>query len=141
LCRKELDQSTTKDVPVRTDPVTVASLPNPRRRPVLWEKRALGAAVALILLGGCASPPQLTPIGKGKPVVMFVVSGPQNEGLVNIRHQTLGNDTLVGTGSGAVIGGLYGLTCGPWVLFCVPFGMGIGALYGTVAGAAVGATG
>jgi hypothetical protein len=97
--------------------------------------------VALTLLGGCATAPQLTPIAKGEPVAMVVVRVPQKEGVVSIRNQALGNDLVVGAGSGAVIGGLYGLTCGPLVPFCVPFGMGIGAIYGTVAGAAVGVTG
>lgn len=118
-----------------------APLPSPRRLSVLRNGSALWASLMLILLGGCASVPQLKPIGKGEPVAMFVVNGLQNEGLVSIRNQALGNDTLVGAGTGAVIGGLYGLTCGPWVVFCIPLGMGIGAIYGTVAGAAVGVTG
>lgn len=121
--------------------VIATSLPSPRRRTLLWSGRAPWAAIALSLLGGCAAAPQRTPIGKGAPVAMVVVKSPQTKGLVDIRNQSLGNDTAVGTGSGAMVGGLWGLTCGPFVVFCIPLGMGMGAIYGTVAGAAVGVTG
>lgn len=120
--------------------VIATSLPGLRRRTLLWSGRAPWAAVALSLLGGCATAPQLTPIGKGAAVAMVVVKSPQAEGPVDIRNQSLGNETAVGAGSGAAVGGLWGLTCGPLVVFCIPLGMGIGAIYGTVAGAAVGVT-
>ena len=118
-----------------------ASLPSPCRRTVLRNGRALWPAVALTLLGGCATAPQLAPIGKGEPVAMFVVRGPQNEGLVKIHNLSQVDNARVGAGAGAVIGGLFGVSCGPWVTICMPAFASIGAAYGGLAGAAVGVTG
>lgn len=140
LCRTQPGQATSKDFPLHTHLPTAASLRSPCRRTLPWRGRAAWATLALSLLGGCATAPRLTPIGKGASIAMVVIKSPQAEGQVDIHNQALGNDTAVGAGSGAMVGGLYGLTCGPFVVLCIPLGMGVGAIYGTVAGAAVGAT-
>ena len=66
---------------------------------------------------------------------------PQAKGVTNVRNDALGNDMLVGVGSGALAGGLWGLSCGPFAALCVPLGAAAGFVTGAAAGAVVGVTG
>jgi hypothetical protein len=95
----------------------------------------------LAALYGCASTPQLPPIRDGSAVVIEVSMSGQATGSKPIENTALGHDTATGAKAGAVAGGLWGFACGPFAVFCIPAGAGIGALYGTVAGAGVGLTG
>jgi hypothetical protein len=121
--------------------LAVAGMPGRPRWMFRINRRTICATVWLGMLGGCSTPPQITPIRRDESVAIVVVRSPQGNGVIEISNQALGNDTAVGAGSGAVVGGLYGLTCGPLALFCVPLGALAGAIYGTVGGAAVGVTG
>lgn len=93
------------------------------------------------LLTGCASAPRLDPIRPGEPVALAVVMAPKTQEGVDISNQALGNNTVTGMASGMVVGGAWGLTCGPLAILCVPLGALAGGVTGTVAGAAVGVTG
>ena len=99
------------------------------------------AFVALVWLGACANGPTLTPIPGGEAVAMSVTMSPQADGVVKISNSALRDDFSVGTGSGAVVGGLWGLTCGPFAVLCVPLGAGMGMITGAAAGTVVGLTG
>jgi len=105
-------------------------------------RRVIAALLTVTLLVGCA-PAQLTPIRRGEPVAIVFSKSPQTEDGLEISNQELGSNTKAGAGTGAgagaVTGGLWGLSCGPWAIFCVPFGIAVGALTGTIAGAGVGA--
>jgi outer membrane lipoprotein SlyB len=94
-----------------------------------------------IVLCGCATTPRLAPVRSGESVAIVVTRSPQADGVTRIRNQALGNDMSTGIGSGMVVGGLWGLSCGPFAPLCVPLGAAAGAITGTVAGAAVGMTG
>jgi hypothetical protein len=96
---------------------------------------------ALCMLCGCATGPQFTPIRTGETVALVFVPSPPGDGVVRIHNQALGNDMSAGAGSGILVGGLWGLTCGPLAVLCVPLGAATGALTGTAAGAAAGVTG
>ena len=71
----------------------------------------------------------------------MVVESPQAGEVIDIRNQAFASDLSVGAGSGAIAGGLWGLSCGPWAPLCIPLGAALGAMSGGVAGAAVGVTG
>ena len=90
---------------------------------------------------GCASPPSMSSIRSGESVDIAVTASAPADGGIKITNQALGSDTTTGVRSGLVAGGLWGLSCGPFAFFCVPMGAAVGALTGTVAGAAVGVTG
>jgi hypothetical protein len=66
---------------------------------------------------------------------------PQASGLTKIHNDALGNDISRGTGSGLLAGSLWGLTCGPFAMLCVPLGALAGTVTGAAAGAVVGVTG
>lgn len=107
------------------------------------KRRALSLvlALAVLLQGGCASGPRFEPIPDGAPVTVRVLKDAQADGTIQIRNEALGSDTATGAGSGLLVGGLWGLSCGPFAVLCVPLGAAAGALTGTAAGAAVGVTG
>lgn len=102
--------------------------------------RTTCAALAL-LLGACAAPPALPPIRSGEAVAISVAMSPASDGVIRIRNEALSDGMTTGGGSGAVVGGLWGLTCGPFAVLCVPLGAAAGIIAGTAGGAAVGATG
>ena len=97
--------------------------------------------VALCLLYGCATPPQITPIRAGEPLAIVVVGRSPADGTIKIRNQALGDGITAGSSSGAIAGGLLGLGCGPLAIVCVPLAAMAGGATGLVAGAAVGVTG
>jgi hypothetical protein len=66
---------------------------------------------------------------------------PQANGFTKIHNDALSNDISRGTGSGLLAGSLWGLTCGPFVVLCVPLGAIAGTVTGAAAGAVVGVTG
>jgi hypothetical protein len=99
------------------------------------------AVLMLALLNACASRPALQSIPRNNFIELVVVKSPQASGAIAIHNDTLGRNTKTGVRSGTVTGGLWGLTCGPWAIVCVPVGAAIGAIVGTGAGAVVGATG
>ena len=92
-------------------------------------------------LAGCASPPSMSSIRSGESVDIAVMASAPTGADIAINNQALGSDTTTGVHSGLVAGGLWGLSCGPLAVLCVPLGAAAGALTGTVAGAAVGVTG
>lgn len=95
----------------------------------------------LAALGACASTPQLPPIRDRSTVALKVSASAPAQGPRQIENTALGHDTSAGAKTGAVAGGLWGFACGPFAFVCVPAAAGIGALYGTVAGAGIGLTG
>lgn len=106
--------------------------------------RSLVAMLAMLLaivLCACTTAPSIAPLPRRASVSLIVVSSPQANSGINIRNQSFGDNTATGAGSGTVIGALYGLSCGPLAVLCVPLGAMLGAATGTAAGAAVGLTG
>ncbi len=103
--------------------------------------RVAGATVWLGILSGCATSPQIIPIRSGESIAIVVAMSPQADGVIKIRNQAMGNDMSTGAGSGMVVGGLWGLVCGPFAPLCIPMGAAAGAATGTAAGALVGVTG
>ena len=83
----------------------------------------------------------MSSIRSGESVDIAVMASAPAEGGIKITNQALGSDTTTGVHSGLIAGGLWGLSCGPLAVLCVPLGAAAGALTGTVAGAAVGVTG
>lgn len=110
------------------------------KRPALTRRNLCGALV-LAGLAACASAPVLTPVAEGQPLRVVVGAGlPAGEALT-IRNLAVGEGVSAGAGTGAIAGGLWGLTCGPFAVLCVPLGATAGLLSGGAAGAVVGATG
>jgi hypothetical protein len=101
------------------------------------------AALVLIpiLLAGCAAAPVLGPISKGAAVSVVVTPPTETSEPVPIRNQALRDGASAGAGSGMMIGGLWGLACGPFAPLCVPLGAAAGVVTGMAAGAVVGVTG
>ena len=94
-----------------------------------------------LLLFGCAATPSLRPIRSGETVSIAVVASPDYPERVDIRNTAVADGLSAGIGSGAVVGGLWGLSCGPFAALCVPLGAVTGMVTGGAAAAAVGATG
>jgi hypothetical protein len=99
------------------------------------------AVFAVALVCGCASPPTLPPIRHGDAVAFTVAMSPDAKGSIQIRNEAVRNDMSAGVGSGLVAGGLWGLTCGPFAVLCVPLAAALGGVTGAAAGAVVGVTG
>ena len=99
------------------------------------------AVVATAVLCGCAGQTPLPTIPNGDNVVILVAMDPQADGKFNIRNEALGAGVSSGAGTGIVAGGLWGLTCGPLAVLCVPLAAMTGAFAGSAAGAVVGVTG
>ena len=74
---------------------------------------------------------------------MSIVVKPSSKatGGLDIANAAMGKGVSAGVGSGMVAGGLWGLTCGPFAVLCVPLGAGAGMIVGMSAGAVVGLTG
>jgi len=104
-------------------------------------RHALCATLWLSLLSGCATAPAFKPIPSGEAVAIVVISNAAADGTVEIRNRALGDNISTGAGTGVVVGGLWGLACGPFAPLCIPLGAAAGAVTGTAAGAAIGATG
>lgn len=111
-----------------------------RARPRAGVAWRIGIAGLLLGLGACASTPTLTPLRSGEVVSFVVVRAAPAGERIEIRNETLGRDTTVGAGSGMVVGGLWGLGCGPLAVLCVPLAAALGGATGTAAGALVGVT-
>lgn len=105
--------------------------------------RARSARILLccMLLLGCAAAPSLRPIPAGQAVSFSVVANANYLEHLDVRNTALGDGMSVGVGTGGVLGGLWGLSCGPFAVLCVPLAASLGILTGAAAGAAVGATG
>ncbi len=103
--------------------------------------RSTCSGLALASLIGCAGPPTLAPIARGEAVAITVVRSPQSDAPVRVRNEALGKDAATGAGSGALVGGLWGLGCGPFAVLCVPLGAAAGLVTGITAGAVVGVSG
>jgi hypothetical protein len=93
--------------------------------------------IVLSVMSGCASAPKLTQIPNGETVSIVVAASPIADGQTELRNDAVGKDMGIGAGGGAVGGGLYGLTCGPWAPLCVPFLFVVGGITGGAAGAVV----
>jgi hypothetical protein len=104
-------------------------------------QRAVGAMLLVGVLTGCATAPSVAPVPRGESVVIDVVRSPPVGGDSRIRNLAISDNTTTGAGSGVVIGALYGLSCGPFALICVPLGAMVGGATGSAAGAVVGLTG
>ncbi len=104
-------------------------------------RRKLCSVLALAALAACTSVPPLPPVAAGTPLRLVVGAGSTADDRLAIRNQALGEGFSAGVGTGALAGGLWGLTCGPLAVLCVPLGATAGLLSGGAAGAVVGATG
>lgn len=102
------------------------------------KSRSLSVMLCLTLLVGCASNPQLPPIGSGSPISLSVVARSPPDGPAAVRDTTVGENVSTGAGAGAVAGALWGLSCGPLFLLCAPLGALMVSGVGMAAGAAVG---
>lgn len=100
-------------------------------RPVL---RSIGLLACMALLSACAGPGRLPPVPDGSPLILVVGPDTPAAGRVSIGNDSIGRDAVTGAGSGMLVGGLSGLSCGPIAVLCVPFGMVVGATAGSVAG-------
>lgn len=89
------------------------------------------------LLSGCASTPKLAQIPNGEKVSIVVALSPTASGQTDLQNDAVGGDIKKGAGAGAVGYGLWGLTCGPLAILCVPIAAGVGAVGGAAAGAVV----
>jgi hypothetical protein len=94
-----------------------------------------------MLVASCATAPSLWPIAGGEAVSFQVVASSRYPDLIDVRNTAMGDGLSAGIGTGGVVGGLWGLSCGPFAFLCVPLGASVGILTGAAAGAAVGATG
>jgi hypothetical protein len=94
-----------------------------------------------ILLIACSTTPSLKPIPAGGHVSIHVVASQKYPGVVDVHHTAISDGASVGAGSGGLAGGVWGLTCGPLAVLCVPMGFGLGMVAGGAAGLVVGATG
>ncbi len=94
-----------------------------------------------IFLHGCASAPSLGTIPDGETVSITVGAAANYPLAINVRNTAVSDGLSTGVGAGGVAGGLWGLTCGPFAVLCVPLGAAAGMVTGGVAGVAVGATG
>lgn len=103
--------------------------------------RRHAVVLTLVSLAGCATPPSVTPIAAGESVGIDLITTAAAPGSVDFRNLAVGEGVSAGVGSGAVVGGLWGLGCGPFAVLCVPLGAIAGMVTGGVAGAAVGVTG
>lgn len=104
-------------------------------------RRVVCGSLVVSLLVGCATTQPIAPVPRGESVSIVVARSPKATGEISIRNEALGGNASAGGGSGFVVGALYGLTCGPLALFCVPLGAMIGGATGVAAGAAIGLTG
>jgi hypothetical protein len=97
------------------------------------------SAFVLILafVYGCASTPKMPHIASGEHVSIKVGLAEKATGATDMTNDALGKDTGKGAASGAMVGGLYGLSCGPLLILCVPLGAAMGGIAGTLGGAAV----
>jgi hypothetical protein len=93
------------------------------------------------LLIACTTAPSLKPIPAGGNVSFHVAASQKYPGVVDVHNTAISDGVGVGVGSGFLAGGLWGLSCGPWAVLCVPLGAGLGIGVGGAAGLVVGATG
>ena len=79
--------------------------------------------IVLSVMSGCASAPKLAQIPNGETVSIVVAASPIADGQTELKSDwvAIGKDLGTGAGGGAVGGGLLGLLCGPWAVYCVPF--------------------
>ncbi len=102
--------------------------------------RAVSVALCLALLGGCATTPQLPPIRSGSGVSLTVAMAAQSDGGIDISNTAVSENAKTGSGTGMVAGAMWGLSCGPFAVLCVPLGAmtvgGVGALAGATVGVA-----
>ena len=103
--------------------------------------RVISVFFPSILLIACATAPSLKPIPAGGNVFIHVAASQKYPGVIDVHNTAISAGASVGAGSGGLAGGLWGLSCGPWAVLCVPMGFGFGMAAGGVAGLAVGATG
>lgn len=98
--------------------------------------------IALIsLLNGCAASPTLPTIRKSDVIEIVMGSHlPTNE-TIDINNESFNNNLNTGAKSGVLAGSLWGLTCGPLAILCVPLGALMGGVTGTATGAVIGLTG
>jgi hypothetical protein len=106
--------------------------------PDLMRRRLLVAA-PLAWTAGCAST-RVTPVPSGESVDIVYADGLAVD-QVPIDNLALASNTRTGAGTGAALGALSGLGCGPLAFLCVPMGLLMGGLTGGIGGAAVGLTG
>lgn len=93
--------------------------------------------VIAALMSACTTP-RLVALRHGDPVSIIVAVSPDATDIVGIRNKTIGQDSRTGAGVGAGMGALIGLSCGPWILLCMPvaaLALGGG---GAIVGAGVG---
>jgi len=115
-----------------------ATLPRPHASAQL--PRALAVLLFAAGLAGCASAPLPSRIDEGQALQLVVQSSEAATGQVAIRNRDLGKGASRGTGAGAVVGGLWGLACGPLFWICSPLAAAVVAVPGAAAGTLVGAT-
>jgi len=102
---------------------------------------ALSVALAIVPLAACTTAPPLPSVAQGQAIAIVVVSAARVAGPPAIDNQAVGDGAVAGAGSGVLFGGLWGLSCGPLAVVCVPAMMLTGAGMGSAAGAVVGLNG
>ena len=91
----------------------------------------------IVMTTGCASAPKLPQIPGGESVAIVVTANAAASGKADLKNDAVGGDVKKGAGVGAVGYGLWGLTCGPLAILCVPIAATVGAVGGAAAGAVV----
>ena len=100
----------------------------------------LFTGMMFLLASGCASKPQINVLEVGDNVNIISPINEIQGAMFEISNEAVWEDAETGIASGAVMGGAWGLTCGPWVIICAPLGALVGGVSGALTGAAVGAT-
>lgn len=105
-------------------------------------REKLAKAIALILLlSGCSTAPTLPTIRQGDAIDIVMLSqSPKNEA-IDVHNESFNSNLNTGAKSGVLAGGLWGLSCGPLAILCVPVGALMGGITGTATGAVIGLTG
>ncbi len=93
--------------------------------------------VIATLMSACTTP-RLATLKRGEPVAFVVAAGKEADANVRVRNRTIGQDSRTGAGIGAGLGALIGLSCGPFILLCMPVAaLAVGG-GGAIVGAGVG---
>lgn len=94
--------------------------------------------LCLALLSGCATKPRFPVLPRGDSLAVSVAMRPQAESVGEIHNEAIRDTAVAGAGGGMGVGALWGLTCGPLAVLCVPLAMSAGVVTGAATGAALG---
>ncbi len=94
------------------------------------------AALICVALAGCAAPRVVVLAGSELSVAVSARSPAAAR--ADVDSKVVGKDAWAGAASGAAVGAMAAITCGPFAVFCIPFTGLLGGAVGGMAGAGVG---